>query len=68
MMLLGMPVRTIKGAEYCGTVVAEFHSLEGNPHVVVEATTPGFRRSMHVYPALQVEPWPEPQKWQGGQR
>jgi len=55
MRLLGMPVKTVKGAEFCGTVVAEFVTTEGMPHVVVEATTVGFRRSLHVYPSHQVE-------------
>jgi len=55
MTLLGMPVKTVKGAEFCGTVVAEFVTTEGMPHVVVEATSPGFRRSLHVYPTHQVE-------------
>lgn len=55
MMLLGMPVKTIRGAEFCGTVVAEFTTVEGMPHVVVEATTPGFLRTLHVYPSHQVE-------------
>lgn len=50
-----MKLRTIKGANWRGVELVRFNSLNGTPHVVIEAVDPGFERSMHLYPAAQVE-------------
>jgi len=52
---MGYRLRTRKGAAFRGEVVAEFLSLDGTPHVVLEATEEGFKRSLHVYPMVQLE-------------
>lgn len=53
-------LRTIKGANWRGVELVRFNSLNGTPHVVIEAVDPGFERAMHLYPVAQVEEIPEP--------
>lgn len=51
---VGDRVRTVKGANFCGVVLAVYPKLDGTPHCTVEATDPQFRGTTHVYPLVQV--------------
>jgi hypothetical protein len=48
-------VKTIKGAAFRGEVVAVFPTLSGAKRVVVEATSPEYAGTLHVYPVEQVQ-------------
>lgn len=48
-------VETIKGAEFWGEVVSTYDlGPEDGWRVDVRATAPGFRRTIHIYPAVQL--------------
>ena len=55
----GGRIRTIRGAKFRGVPLVYFNSMNGTPHVCIEAVDEHFERSIHVYPLSQTEPDPD---------